>query len=90
MNSTLLFVTYKYRGTHPSPCGLSNLKLQNSRFAELHIIQQFVVTINTDLVFDWVGSLDVSAHLIIFFDISNIGLNRLICCIFYLLNWVWI
>ena len=29
MNLTLLFVTYKYRGTHLSPCGLSNLKLQN-------------------------------------------------------------
>ena len=66
MNSTLLFVTYKYRGTHLSPCGLSDLKLQRSweleslicwklsfsAFVELYIIQRFVVTINTYLVFD--------------------------------------
>ena len=30
MNSTLLFATYKYRGIHPSPYGLLDLKLQSS------------------------------------------------------------
>ena len=74
MNSTLLFATYKYRGTHPGPCGLLDLKLQSSwllellicyklsfsAFAKLYIIQQFVVTIKTDLGF-WIGTLGVSA-----------------------------
>ena len=74
MNLILLFATYKYCGTHPSPCGLSDLKLQSSwylelficcklsfsAFAELYIIQQFGVTINTDLGF-WIGSLGVNA-----------------------------
>ena len=74
MNLTLLFATYKYRGTHLGPCGLLDLKLQSSwwlellicyklsfsAFAELYIIQRFVVKINTDLGF-WIGSLGVSA-----------------------------
>ena len=69
MNSTLLFATYKYRGTHLGPCGLSDLKLQSSwllellicyklsfsAFAEIYIIQRFVLKINTDLgVLDWI------------------------------------
>ena len=37
MNSTLLFATYKYRGTHLGPCGLSDLKLQSSWLLELLI-----------------------------------------------------
>ena len=37
MNSTLLFATYKYRGTHPGPCGLLDLKLQSSWLLELLI-----------------------------------------------------
>ena len=81
MNSTLLFAAYKYRGIHPGPYGLSDHKLQSSwllelliccklsfsAFTELYIIQRFVVTTNTNLVFDWVGSLGVNASSYHFF-----------------------